>query len=287
MLLHEAPLAAILEGSGLAYLAVETATGPMVTPLLFTVSDGRIWMITPRSSAKVAAIRRNPVVGLTAGAPDAMVVLQGGAHLVDPMRPRSLLTALPEALLSPRALGSYVVGNRGHLGDLLGPGALSPRTLAAFRPRRALLVRDQADLVVFGSWPTGAAPYRNRRTVEPPALPVRGIPADIHGLSRVAMPVVVGWSTATGSVVLPGTWDPDRRTARIRNDLFRAAGCLPQAPACVLFDGTEGTNLDGKLGMVVRGRGRAVEVAGHTTVTVRSERVSWWHGEESHTVKAS
>ena len=285
-MLTSAELATILEDAELAYLGVETASGTMVTPLLFTVRDGRIWMVMPRSSAKVSAIGRNSVVGLAAGTPDAMAMLQGEAHLVDPMRPQSLVSSLPETLLSPRALASYVTGNLDHLAGLIGPGVLAPRTAAALRPQRAVAVRRGHDLWSAGIWAEGAAPYDGEAADQP--LPVEAAPDELQDLTAHAGPVLVGWATAEGPIVLPGTWDPERRRATVRSDLLRATGCLPQARGCVLFDGTVGTKLDGKTGIAVRGRGSVHGSLGDddlAEVTMRVERLSWWSGDESRTVK--
>jgi hypothetical protein len=280
-------LASILDDAPLAYLAVESEGGPMVTPLLFAVRDGRIWMVMPRSSAKVGAIGRNAVVGLAAGAPGAMAVLQGNAHLVDPMRPQSMLGSLSETFLSPRAMTSFVAGNLDHLAGLVGPGVLSPRTAAALRPQRAAAVRAGEPLWTTGNWPGGAPPY-GERDGAPPTLPLGPVPPELAGLVADPADVLVGWSTPTGPVVLPGRWNPEGRHATVRTDLFVATGCLPQARACVLFDATQGTSLDGKVGLVVRGRGSAHEGAGDgiAHLTIRAERYSWWQGEESRSAKA-
>ncbi|MDQ3107400.1 MAG: pyridoxamine 5'-phosphate oxidase family protein, partial [Actinomycetota bacterium] len=181
-MLTEPALASILADAELAYLAVETPRGPLVTPLLFTASDDRIWMVMPRSSAKVAAIGRNPFVGLAAGRPDAMVVLQGSAHLVDPLRPQSLLSSLPETLRSPRAMSSYVANNVAHLAGLIGPGALAPRTVAAMRPQRAVTVRGNLPLWSAGTWPDAPRPGAGRPN--PTELRVvQDVPAAIRSLT--------------------------------------------------------------------------------------------------------
>ena len=278
-------LATILEDAELAYLAVDSKTGPMVTPLLFAVRDGRLWMVVPRSSAKLTAIARDARVGVAAGTPGAMAVLQGEAHLVDPLRPSSLVRSLPEAVLSPRALGSYLTGNLDHLVGLVGPAALEPRAAFAVRPERAIAVRDDRELWTTGGWPTGAAPYDGNGEPQPLDLPA-DVPSDLRTVLTEPGPVLVGWTTSSGPVVLPGEWDSRRNVACVRGDLFQAAGCLPQSRACVLFDATEGTSLDGKAGLVLRGRASARGRAEVANLVVRTERVSWWRGDDSRTVKA-
>jgi hypothetical protein len=277
-------LAPILEDAELAYLAVGSATGPMVTPLLFTVRDGRLWMVMPRSSAKLSAIGRDARVGVAAGSTGAMAVLQGEAHVVDPLRPTSLVRSLPEAVLSPRALGSYVAGHLDHLAGMVGPAMLEPRAAAAVRPERALAVRAGQPLWTSGGWPPGAAPYDGNG--EPQRLDVPAdVPSDLRAVTSEPGPVLVGWTTATGPVVLPGEWDPRRRVATVRGDLFLAAGCLPQSRACVLFDATAGTSLDAKVGLVLRGRASARGRGEIANLALRTERISWWRGDDARTVR--
>jgi hypothetical protein len=293
--LSAAPLAAALADAELAYLAVESPSGPMVTPLLFAVQDERLWMVMPRSSAKVAAIEADARVGLAVGRAGDLAVVQGEAHLVDPLRPSALVSSLPEALLAPRALGRYLTGNLDHLAGILGgagTGLLSPRTVAALRPQRALVVRPGAPWWSAGTWPEGARPYTGGDGAPRPSrLPLDGVPDALRSLPSTAGPVVLGWTTTAGPVALPATWDAAMATVQVDAALFAATGCLPQSRACVLFDGTEGTALDGKSGLVLRGRGSAAAAHGAgadgaATVTVRTERLSWWHGTDSRSVKA-
>ena len=278
-------LSPLLATAELAYLAVESASGPMVTPLLFTAQDDRLWMVMPRSSAKLTAIDRDARVGVAAGRPEAMAVLQGGAHVVDPLRPRSIVASLSEAVRSPRAVGSYVAGHLDHLAGLVGPALLEPRTAVAVRPERAIAVRADEPLWSVGDWPAGAAPYDGSGERLPLSLP-RDVPPELRAATETDGPVVVGWTTAAGPVALPGWWDPSRNVACVRGDLFLAAGCLPQSRACVLFDATEGTSLDDKAGLVLRGRASARGRAEQANLAVRIERISWWRGADARTVKA-
>ncbi|HVF32307.1 MAG TPA: hypothetical protein VM933_04635 [Acidimicrobiales bacterium] len=279
-------LAPLLDVAEIAYLAVESKHGPMVTPLLFTVRDGRLWMVMPRSSAKVGAIGRDRRVGVAAGSlGGAMALVQGEARIVDPLDPRSLVGSIPETLLSPRALGSYVTGHLAHLAGMVGPAMLEPRAAAAVRPERALAVRAGAALWSSGDWSEADPPDGGSAERLPLRLPA-DVPDELRRATAEAGPVLVGWTTATGPVVLPGEWDPRRSVAAVRLDLFIATGGLPRSAACVLFDTTEGTSLAGKAGLVVRGRGLAREQGENAELTVDTERISWWRGDDARTVEA-
>jgi hypothetical protein len=115
-----------------------------------------------------------------------------------------------------------------------------------------------------------------------------GVPSAIGDLASETAPVVVGWCTPTGPVALPGTWDPDSRLAVVEAALFAAVGGYAAAPACVLFDATEGTSLEAKAGMVLRGHGAARRriSGGKVHLAIDTDRISWWRGDRSSTVKA-
>lgn len=293
-MLSSPAVTAALGGSDIAYVVVRSASGPMVTPLLFTAKDGRLWMVMPSSSAKITAIGRDAQVGVTVRGSSGTAVFQGEARLVDPLSPQSVLGALPEALLSPRAVGSYVAGNLRHLAGMVGPAALAPRTLAAVRPARGLVVDDGGSIAFEEGWSTTvAAPVAAPRPEADPAQQhpdLAEVPAALAAAVDRTGPVIVGWTTPDGPVALPATWDPERRLATMAPGLFERTGCLPSSRACVLFDTTEGTKLEDKAGVVLRGAGHAhasTTTDGATDLDVGTERISWWKGAESHTVKTA
>ena len=286
-MLGDEPLSPILDAGELAYVAVTSTSGPMVTPVLYASRGGRIWMVMPRSSAKIAAIGRDALVGVTVATPTATAVIQGEARVVDPLDPTSLVSSLPETLLSPRAAGSYLADNLKHLPDLLGAGALTPRAMTAVRPERALVVRGTGDV-----WSTGDWPDASRVSPEPAgdgaaAIDLEDAPPSMLTATDRPAPVIVGWSTPTGPVALPGAWDPARRIASVRRDVFDAAGASPSGDACVLFDLTEGTSLDAKAGVVLRGPGHAHDRADDAVdLALTVDRVTWWQGDTTKTVRS-
>jgi hypothetical protein len=138
--LHDPRLVDLLADSPSAYVAVSSSHGPMVTPVLCTARDERLWMVVPRSSAKASAIGRDEHVGVTLVSDTAAAVFQGEGRIVDPLDPRTLVAALPEAVRSPVAIATYLKDHLGDLVDLVGPQALAPRVLVAVRPDRSLVV---------------------------------------------------------------------------------------------------------------------------------------------------
>ena len=288
-MLHDEPLSPILDAGELAYLAVTSKAGPMVTPVLFAARDGRIWMVMPRSSAKIAAIGRDALVGVTVSTPAATAVLQGEARVVDALDPASLVASLPDTLLSPRGVGSYLADNVRHLPDLIGSGrgALTPRAMAAVRAERALVVRGTGDVWSAGEWPAACGLSSGRAAEGRAAIDLEGAPATLLTATDQPTTVIVGCSSATGPVALPGAWDPGRRIASVRRDVFDAAGASSSGAACVLFDLTEGTSLDAKTGLVLRGAATAHERDDDAVdLALTIVRVTWWQGDTSKTVAA-
>lgn len=285
-MLTDPALAPILAGSELAYVVVESKSGPMVTPLLFSVSDGRLWMVMPTASAKVSAIGRHPVIGVTIRSGDTTAIVQGDAHLVDPLKPQSLLASIPEALRSPRAMGGYVGNNLKHLAGMVGPAALAPRTLAAVRPQRVAVDGAAGGLWTKGSWTPADEPAAGSE-VSSPVLRLVDVPDALGRMTEQTVPVIVGWSTVDGPVGLPGSWDPARNVAQVSADLFARIGALPTGSGCILFDATVGRRLDGKTGMVLRGDGEARKVRDEVEVALDAQRISWWQGATSKTVKVA
>lgn len=287
-MLSDPALAPVLAASEIAYVVVESKSGPMVTPLLFSVSDGRLWMVMPTSSAKVSAMGRSPKVGVTIRNGDVTAIVQGDAHLVDPLKPQSLLASIPEALRSPRAMGGYVGNNLKHLAGLVGPAALAPRTLAAVRPQRVAVDGAPGGLWTKGEWASAdEAATGSPAPVAKAGLRLVDVPDALGRMTEHTVPVIVGWPTVDGPVGLPGSWDPFRRITTLPTELFQRLGGLASGPGCVLFDATVGRSLDGKTGMVLRGGGTASTVGDTVEINLDAQRVSWWQGATAKTVKVA
>lgn len=285
--LDDGPLATTLGAGELAYLAVTSKAGPMVTPVLFAASDGRVWMVMPRSSAKLAAIGRDALVGVTVASPAATAVLQGEARVVDPLDPTSLVSSLPETLRTPLAAGSYLADNLQHLPGIVGSAPLTARAIAAVRPGRALVVGATDDVWTDGDWRAPANVSPGPAADGAAAIDLDGAPPSVLTATEAPTTVIVGWSTPTGPVALPGAWDPVRRVASVRGDVFSACGASAAGEACVLFDLTEATSLDAKAGVVLRGSATAHRRDDDAVdLALSVGRVTWWQGDRSKTVTA-
>src|ERR671930_794205 len=88
-------VARVLGGASFAYLAVETSSGPHVTPLLFAATPDRLWFGIGRGTLKARVIAKRPSVGVVVPGAGASVAIRGEATLLDrlPASPAELARA--------------------------------------------------------------------------------------------------------------------------------------------------------------------------------------------------
>ena len=131
-------VASVLGGASIAYLAVETSSGPHVTPLLFAATPDRLWFGIGRGTLKARAVSKRPAVGVVVPGVKASVAIRGEAALLDrlPASPAELARApfaLP-AFASRNALEMAAfardVARRGAQPQPLAPLSVRVETLA-------------------------------------------------------------------------------------------------------------------------------------------------------------
>ena len=88
-------VAAVLGGASFAYLAVETSSGPHVTPLLFAATPDRLWFGIGRGTLKARVVAKRPAVGVVVPGAEASLAIRGEATLLDrlPASPAELARA--------------------------------------------------------------------------------------------------------------------------------------------------------------------------------------------------
>src|SRR3954452_11626768 len=96
----------VLKNASVAYLAVETTSGPHVTPLLFAATPDRIWFGIGRGTLKARVLAKRPAVGVVVGGAEASIAIRGEATLLD-----RLPAAGRELARAPFALPAYASSN--------------------------------------------------------------------------------------------------------------------------------------------------------------------------------
>jgi len=233
-------------------VAVETATGPHVTPQAFAAAAGHAWLVAPARSAKVRALRRRPRVALLFGDHDRSLLATGRAEVLGPLD----LARIGPALAM--AGGDYLARN-GTLVAGIGTdvllGALAPpvdRVLIRVTTHRHLQLGEGEPDVAVAVGSLG---------VELPA-----------GCDEVAL----GLLTDDGPVVVPVRWDDASGTARLRSADLDAVGAGDRTSACLTVASSPGARPSAFAGLLLRGELRR-GAPGEAARLVVARR-SWWDG---------
>ena len=269
-----------------AYVAIETATGPHVTPVLFSATADRLWFALARSTLKARALARSSRVGVLLDDGRSALVIGGAATVLDPRSPKGLAGRLSELARAPLAAPAYGLRNPA---ELLGFARDSMRTPARAAPPNLVLVSveaERAEVLKTGAGSRSAAK-------QPPAGPPRGrwrdwlagVPDGAGALARTPGPAVLGWLTADGPLALPVEWDPRRLRARAPWPPF--ADLDREGPACLCLDVSHGRGPAAKEGVLLRGPGRVAKRLDLATVAIEPQRITYWTGFDTGTVAAS
>ena len=171
-------VAKVLKTASFAYLAVETSSGPHVTPLLFAATPDRLWFGIGRGTVKARALAKRDAVGVVVPGPDSSIAIRGHATLLDRLPPSPL-----ELARTPLALPVFASRNalemaafaRDVLLDGAQPQALAPVSVSV--EELEVLPGWSAQAVLSWMTPTG-----------PLALPARWDPETSR--ARVASALV-------------------------------------------------------------------------------------------------
>ena len=120
-------IARVLTRAGFAYLAVETSSGPHVTPLLFAFTPDRLWFAIGRGTLKARVLAKRGAVGVVVPGESASVAIRGRATFVDRLPPTPELVCVPLALTVFGALNAVEMAAFAR--DVVQRGA-QPRPLA-------------------------------------------------------------------------------------------------------------------------------------------------------------
>src|SRR5438270_1384929 len=115
-------LARLVGRASIAYLAVETSSGPHVTPVLFAATPDRLWFGIGRGTLKARAMAKQPAVGVVVADGDVSVAIRGRAVLLDRLPP-----SVTELARAPFALPVFATRNALEMAafarDVVGQGA--------------------------------------------------------------------------------------------------------------------------------------------------------------------
>ena len=218
-------VASVLGGAPFAYLAVETASGPHVTPLLFGATPDRLWFGIGRGTLKARAVAKRPAVGVVVPGEEASVAIRGEATLLDRL-PASLAELARTPLAVPAFAASNVLEMAAFARDVARRGA-QPQPLAplSLRIETLDLLHDWPAQAVLG-WTAPGGPIALPAKWNAKANRAR-VPADplkaASGSRSAAACVCIDESEGLGPLAKRGRLLRGQGRATLRGDVASVA----------------------------------------------------------------
>lgn len=311
--------AGILQAGTLCWIAAGTPRGPHLTPLVFAMSEGALWVTTSRRSAKARAWAGTPAVAGLVRDGVRVVSFTGRARTYDALEPRTWVSSLAAAPSLTAATVRYTRKNArffaGYAVDAREvPLAWTPpgRVFARIDIERGAVIEADEVRERWGRWPDGPpASGASFRASSKRGDPLAGLPGGVAArLGRRGPEAALAVEGEDGLTVLPVGW------AATDHELFaampRAVAGLAGAPAsdrvALSVDSTswwrardmagamiQGASAAYALDELTTGSGSAGRLAaaagagptGSVLVRIRPRRVVWWLGWSSRAVPAA
>ena len=262
----------VLHRGTLAYVAIEAARGPLVTPVLYGVAGDSVWFLTNRHALKAKVLRRDPRAAWVVSADGRAAVMTGVARLFSPLHPIELLAAAPRLPSVQAALASWAARNPRQVAGFLRDSLTDP---VRAMPQDQVLVELQPDTVDVVDDPTESAPPT--RTAQDRLT--SAVPETLRPL-LTQRAGVLAVSTESGLVAMPVRWTPERGLAHLPNECD--ADLSGDHPACLTIDEPVHTRPTEQRGLVLRGHARLI--GDSAPVSVHADRITYWEGFTINTV---
>jgi hypothetical protein len=312
---------AVLDRGVFCHVAANTPLGPHVTPMVFAVAGGRLWVTTSRGSVKARAWRADPrVAGLVVAGSEA-VAFAGVAARHDALDASTWSRSVREGPVVTVAAARFTRKNArffaGYAVDAHRvPLAWTPpgRVFVELRPDRLVLLEEGAPASGWrgevgdagGVTVAGGERFRIARAGSPA---LDALPGDVRRELGESGPAVLAVDGRDGPVALPATWAAEGASivALLPEDRLALAGAATAAPRVALeIDRPSSWRARDMLGAMARGRGEVVTLArltsggegaariaaragvdpdGAAILTLRPDRMVWWRGWASGTVR--
>jgi hypothetical protein len=306
---------AVLGRGEFCYVASVTRHGPHVTPMVFALAGGRVWVTTSRGSVKARAWRLDPSVAGLVRAGDVSVAFTGTVRTFDLLEVDSWVRDLFEAPAlavastrftrkNARFFAGYAVDARHVPLSWTPPG----RVFTAIELERVAVVDASGVAETFGEWPRALTSVPRFRATRAGTGPLEGLPDDVRSPLGENGEGALALEGPDGSVVLPAGWTAQGGGlyAALAREALELAG-LPEATSRAAFaiDRPSWWRARNMTGAMVRGTGEVVvpealvsgaasasriaRAAGVThaaaaVVRLRAEQLVWWRGWSSGTV---
>lgn len=305
----------ILREGVLCYLAAPDEPSPHLTPVVFAYERGAVWATTARSSRKARLWRADPRAAALVRSGSRAALFRGDVTTYDALDPSSWRRSLLRGPLLARASARFTARNlrffAGYARDAHRvPLAWTPpgRVFLSIDAAAGAVVDRDGDAVVarWGELGGRVAGRRDfRRTRAAPMLD-EGVPEGVRRSVGGAGDGVMAVAAGRDVTALPVRW---RRSPGegcyylVLPEAFLAlAGGGPELPVSLAVDRSSAWRAARMQGVLLRGRGTVFvpdrvrsgaaslrEAAGaepgDAVIRLRPERVVWWKGWSSGTVR--
>jgi hypothetical protein len=313
----------VLEDGVLCHLAVLTSSGPHLTPVVYVLDGGRLWITTSRSSVKAGAWRRDRGVAGLVRMGDLAVTFRGRVRTYDALDPLSWPSA---AVAGPRLVSAATRFSLKNARFFAGYAVDARRVPFAWWPPGRLfagielLAGRVLDTVTgdvlegWGEWPSGVqfartyAPLGRTRPID------SRVPSAIRSAVGTSGAGVLALQARAQISVLPVAWrrlgSEGTFDAVIPEGFLRLARAGPRPQAALTISHAARWRAAEMAGMLLQGRAeifsptrvtsgaallrRRVNAMGveakwedPVLVRLRPARIVWWEGWTSGIVRAS
>jgi nitroimidazol reductase NimA-like FMN-containing flavoprotein (pyridoxamine 5'-phosphate oxidase superfamily) len=310
------PVGRLLERGAFCHVAASTPLGPHVTPMVFAVAGGRVWVTTSRGSVKARAWRVDPRVSGVVRAGREAVTFTGTASMHDALDPESWGRSLRRGPLLALAAVRFTRKNTrffaGYAVDASRvPLAWTPpgRVFVELSIGRTALLDDASRLRTWGEWPDEADSIQRFRAVRTGPAPLAPLPPDVGEALGDSGDGVLAVQGSDGPVALPVSWVVDGAAlyAVLSAETLALAGVRSSKPPAALGmdrpSSWRARHMVGamargdaeihEIGVLTSGERSAKEIArkagfddpGAALIRMRPRRFVWWRGWESGTVE--
>jgi hypothetical protein len=303
----------ILEEADLCHVAVRTPQGLHLTPVVFVLHDGLLWLTTSRRSVKRRAWRGDPIAAGLVRHGEAAISFRGGVQTYDALDPVSWPAA---AAGGTRLVGAAVRFTRKNARFFAGYAVDARRVPFAWTPPGRVfasialdagVVVDLADGVPRERWGRWGSDEVTKRAFAPlgraRGLDLR-VPLPVRERAQQSPVAAVALDGVAGPVAFPAPW---RRVAGegaydavLHRGLHALAGAGPETVASLTLDEASAWRAMEMRGMLLQGRASAyapadasrgvralrrriaactdASVEEQVLVRLRPRRVVWWEG---------
>ncbi|MEW6058796.1 MAG: pyridoxamine 5'-phosphate oxidase family protein [Actinomycetota bacterium] len=311
-----AAFVAVLERGSFCHVVAETDRGPHVTPTVFVMSGGSLWITTSRESVKARAWRLDRRVAGLVWADDAASSFVGRVQTYDLLdadtwaravrRGAALVAASVEfTRKNARFFAGYAVDAR-HV-----PLAWTPpgRVFVEIQVERTALIEHGGIVETWGEWAPSVVSHERFRATRRGAGALDDLPTVVRDALGHEGHAVLAIDGRFGAVALPVVWTvegPWLYAALPSTSLALAACSQESTPAALSIDRPSWWRAGRMVGAMAQGTaelfvldrvrsGKASAAAhvasvggdpsGAALVRLRPEQVVWWRGWTSGTVR--